>query len=223
MKLIKTISVKQEFYKLFGGKLYFDKKANVYKNRARPEDRKYGNIKDPKGGKRPYLLFKDDNNQLWVVPSTSAVSNKKAEFIKEKPFFHFTYWRWQYKAADKKINLGKNQTATLQFLDMHLINQNFLCSYRVSRADIKNYWYSSTNYEAISNNFLKNLFNTNYFIQKGLKKAPPFVIDYESDSWNKYIKCLENKAAETLKIISKVERYQWIKVKHKNLIEELNK
>ena len=64
MKLLKVVGVSHQYFKDFGGKTYFDKNNRQYKNIEPPKERKYGNVKNPKNGSRPYLLFIDEGGQL---------------------------------------------------------------------------------------------------------------------------------------------------------------
>ncbi len=210
MKLLKIISVNDTFYEKFG---------DVEKNHLKHWSRKFGNIKDPKGGTRPYLLFSHDDDKnskiFWVVPSTSSINKKTLIRIKQNDSNYFVYLKFY------NFNL-LNKGCIFEFLNMHPITTDYFVNYKISYFDKSHKLYGSEDFPAISNSFLKQIINTNYKINNQINILEK-EIEISSNQWKKIIKKIENQALLAYNKISK----KFINVKIRDikdiLIKELEK
>ncbi len=198
MKFIKIVSVTREYYQRFGDP----------KNGNKPHYwREYGNIKDPKNGTRPYFLLKDENSILWVIPSTSKISIRKMSLILQHPEWYIKYY--SFSSGVKKLTI-------FEIIDMSPITEKYLCDYKISYKDNKSYLEIDTMKEKPNNYLLRQIINTNYFVENGIG-LQKWEIKKNSIEWNEFINQLENNSEAWQKQI----KDKFIIVKTKKIIKEL--
>ena len=206
MKLLKIVSVNNLFYEKFG-----DLKNKHLKHWSK----KFGNVKDPKGGTRPYLLFLNDDDKnseiFWVVPSTSSINKKTAILVDANNINYFSYLKFfNFKFSTKKC--------IFEFLDIHPITTSYLVNYKISFLDKDHPLYGSSDFVAISNSFLKQIINTNYNL-KNKTNILDKEIEIFSKKGKKIIKTIEAKALLAYNKTSK----KFIKVRTRDIKDVLIK
>ena len=187
MKFICVVRLKQDYFWKFGdpvldkktGKPKMNKLGFPAENKTPYEKRKFGNIIFPKQF-RPYLLFKNQSNQYWAVPSSTIKNDKKEEIIKKRShlFVEYFYFKTQplkkndkkiqkiILSEDKKIFIQVRVKAAFNFFDIQAVSKKYFYSYEPAK---ENKFYVHRKLIGTKNNnafkkhneyFLHNLINT---------------------------------------------------------------
>lgn len=126
MKFLNVCGVKQMFFNKFG---------DAGKQELHFMKRKYGNIKDPKQGSRPHLLFQNQSSSLfYAVPSTSKINQKREQKISNEAHFYIFYTKFEMSNNNKKI-----KKCVFEFKNAFPISKEYLLKYKISYKDKGNY------------------------------------------------------------------------------------